>query len=121
MYLDGLQGQANDTASFLSPTYTSYVNSCLNFYYFMHGSDLGFLQVDVIDDNWNVLQNLTKWGDQGQYWFPIYITIPAGKYRVKFSGVHGAGPRSDIDIDDIRISAGPCNVIYSGKVFIQMK
>ena len=61
--------QAGDEATINTILYSTLSDkTCVEFYYFMRGSDVGTLQVSLLDGNGNFVQNVWKeQGDQGSF------------------------------------------------------
>lgn len=83
----------------------------LNFWYHMYGTDMGTLSVGVADRSctgWTTVW--TESGDQGTLWREATVELSRFRGRrvmISFAGRTGAGPWSDMAIDDICVSEGP--------------
>ncbi len=92
----------------------------LTFYYYMYGSDMGTLQIDLyyngswhnaINTNWNGTYATNISGNQGFDWYMATVDISEAKsysdVKIRFNGLTGSQYKSDIAIDDIEISLNP--------------
>nr|XP_026692074.1 uncharacterized protein LOC104266090 isoform X2 [Ciona intestinalis] len=97
-----------------SPTMRPTTTQCLQFYYHMHGVDIGALNVYIrSDNNPNDLGNpvWTKSGPQGNDWFLGRVSIvSATSFQVVFEGVRGDDYHGDIALDDVVINDGHCDL-----------
>ncbi len=106
----------NKTASILSPPFdlVPLSNPELNFWFHMHGSDIGELHVDIFD-----LDSLTWTNDiippiigeqqnsSSAPWIETTTSLSSftsSRVRIRFRGITGNGISSDMAIDDISIS-----------------
>ncbi|EDO31165.1 predicted protein, partial [Nematostella vectensis] len=77
-------------------------NTCLTFYYHMHGSEMGSLSVNV-----GGKKVFEKSGPQGKSWTKATINLQGqGQAKLEFVGMIGSGFKSDAGIDDITV--GKC-------------
>ncbi|XP_048584089.1 MAM and LDL-receptor class A domain-containing protein 1 isoform X2 [Nematostella vectensis] len=77
-------------------------NTCLTFYYHMHGSEMGSLSVNV-----GGKKVFEKSGPQGKSWTKATINLQGqGQAKLEFVGMIGSGFKSDAGIDDIIV--GEC-------------
>ncbi|XP_077977476.1 MAM and LDL-receptor class A domain-containing protein 1-like [Glandiceps talaboti] len=99
-----------EVARFESPFIRPYYNYRLNlqFWYHMHGTHIGSLQVKRWDshDGDSVLWSTS--GNKGNVWKQATIVIqPTGRrFKVIFEGISGDGDLGDIAIDDIYFETG---------------
>ncbi|XP_041365734.1 MAM and LDL-receptor class A domain-containing protein 1-like [Gigantopelta aegis] len=86
---------------------------CLSFWYNMHGSGMGSLNVKMWPNSGAVSNVFSLNGDQGTSWNMSRVTVggKAGGYRIILEGVVGSNYLSDIAIDDVSIQNGNCNSI----------
>ena len=118
VFMEATDANEGDSALLVSNAMSFGV--CFTFKYFLHGSDIGSLRILVWSEDNSPSGNdddetssSTVWeitGDQGQYWRTEEITInPAFKvYRIVIEATRGKNFKSDIAIDDVRISPGVC-------------
>ncbi|XP_064612390.1 MAM and LDL-receptor class A domain-containing protein 1-like isoform X2 [Liolophura sinensis] len=97
-----------DKAAIISPRLEGGGVRCLSFYYHMYGDQMGDLTVRALIGD----QNMKLWsqsGDQGKRWHAAEHEFrPTTAYQISFEATRGPGYRSDIAIDDVDISDGPC-------------
>ncbi len=92
----------------------------VEFYYHMYdggSGEMGTLNVYASGDGgatWSAVPVFTKTGDQGNGWLKAEIDsatlapyLGSENFKLQFEGVDGTGYRSDISIDDVRVSGGP--------------
>ncbi|XP_031561958.1 MAM and LDL-receptor class A domain-containing protein 2-like [Actinia tenebrosa] len=94
----------------VSPVYTNV--SCVTFYYFMHGNDIGDLEVLVKTGNNTPTKEWSLFGNQANAWKRATIPVNAGAnetVKIYFQGVVGASGRASVAIDDIDISSDQCS------------
>lgn len=99
----------NKVAILQSPCYniSGLAAPYLTFWYHMWGTQQGSLHLDlnvngtIVSDVWSVS------GDQGRYWKQGWLDLSpyAGQsnLRLRFRGITGSGPLSDIAIDDVSV------------------
>lgn len=110
IYIEASSRKRYDSAQIVSPSYSSPQGGCLSFWYNMHGSQIGTLNVNMKVGSRST-QIWRKSGDQGQRWQQAQATItPSTNYTIMFEGVIGTGFRGDIAIDDISISSTGCTL-----------
>ncbi|XP_019632083.1 PREDICTED: MAM and LDL-receptor class A domain-containing protein 2-like [Branchiostoma belcheri] len=98
-----------DVARLSSPTYPQTSGQCLEFYYHMMGADIGTLNVYASVAGNRGFPIWTLSGEQGNQWTIARVTVSTtGDFQIVFEGVRGANYRGDIAIDDVALSAGPC-------------
>ncbi|GFR70367.1 MAM and LDL-receptor class A domain-containing protein 2-like, partial [Elysia marginata] len=112
LYMEASAPQrSGDKARVMSPIYPGGGPECLEFYYHMHGTAEGYLIVYVRQVGERE-QGSTIWsmhGDRGDRWRVAQATIMLSTpYQIVFEGTVGANYSSDIGLDDIRITPGPC-------------
>ncbi|XP_066300034.1 MAM and LDL-receptor class A domain-containing protein 1-like [Branchiostoma lanceolatum] len=102
-----------ERARLVSQTFsgTPGTSQCLSFWYHMYGTGTGALrvrtQINGID---TVRWALT--GDQGNQWSNGQVSVgEIGDYQVIIEGEIGTTFRSDISLDDVAFTAGPCSVL----------
>lgn len=110
---------AGDNAFLISPIFPAALGKCLEFYYYMYGSDVGTLNVYLTTLTQNT-KIWTKTGDQGKGWFHAFASIKSqDNFTVSFEGITGNGFRGDIAIDDLKIKSESCptkGLFMSGQV-----
>ncbi|XP_057298293.1 MAM and LDL-receptor class A domain-containing protein 2-like isoform X2 [Hydractinia symbiolongicarpus] len=110
MFTEASNKKNGDKARILSPVNAATQGQCLQFWYHMYGADMGTLSVFLKVRN--VLQKIPIWsesGDKGNVWKIATKTISStDTFQIAFEGKIGSGFRSDIAIDDIKLSNGPC-------------
>nr|XP_058973356.1 MAM and LDL-receptor class A domain-containing protein 1-like isoform X1 [Pocillopora verrucosa] len=99
--------QNGDRAQLLSPKLIG--SYCLQFYYYMHGAQMGALHVLLVLGARRFKQ-FSYTGDQGQKWHKAEIDN-WGKhaYQLGFEAERGIGNTGDIALDEIRLKPGSCN------------
>ncbi|XP_031559470.1 MAM and LDL-receptor class A domain-containing protein 1-like [Actinia tenebrosa] len=83
--------------------------SCMRFCYHMYGEDTG--ELNLYHYNTRTRRRRLIWsrsGPQGNEWLESKITFLAGTYQLTFEAVRGSGFKSDIALDDIIFTDGPC-------------
>ncbi len=80
----------------------------LNFWYHMLGNNMGELHVDILSQGqWNMDVTQPISGNQGSNWLEASVALSpyVGQVIVvRFRGITGTGPASDIAIDDLSIT-----------------
>nr|XP_042901434.1 MAM and LDL-receptor class A domain-containing protein 1-like [Parasteatoda tepidariorum] len=106
--------KAGSTASLESEYFPpSKISYCISFYYYMKGSGLGTLKVNVKQENFTEASVWTLKDEQGDMWKQgKTILKPSLMYtRVVFQGITGKGTNAYMALDDIRIRSGEtCNL-----------
>lgn len=114
MYTEGSLGSVGDTATLLSSPIdlVGAVDPVLEFWYHMHGSGMGTLAVNIIDNQGN---STTLWSLSGEQqsdetdpWRFAFVNLAAfnsDTIRIEFVGVRGPSLSTDMSIDDVY--AGP--------------
>ncbi|XP_013416941.1 MAM and LDL-receptor class A domain-containing protein 1 [Lingula anatina] len=107
-----------ENARFMLPP-TIYTISCLQFWYHMHGSQVGSLRIFLKAFESLATEIWGMHGDQGNEWRRARITVNPGIYvltpkilpsQILFEGVVGDGWKGDIAIDDVLLVSGECSV-----------
>lgn len=110
------------TAIIRSPCFdiSALVNPQVSFFYHMFGSNMGTLNVDVLDGNNNVLlddvvsltgqQQATSGADWREAVF-LVGGLGSDEIIIRFEGITGSSFRSDMAIDDFSLSSQPSNDI----------
>lgn len=110
--------QAGDTASFISPVYTTTVVGCsLTFWYHMYGSTIGTLSLNLTDVvNARQFPIWSKSGDQGDKWLKATVNLAnvTGSFRLTFTAVTGTSFTGDIALDDISFDRSCCGMDTCG-------
>ncbi|XP_013402242.2 MAM and LDL-receptor class A domain-containing protein 1-like, partial [Lingula anatina] len=101
----------NNTAIIHSPTINIKGKSCISYWFHMYGGTMGRLTVSVlIGSKRNVL--FTTTGNKGNTWIQKRHTwafdVPA---KIEFQAIRGLNYASDIAIDDVSVTSGPCPVV----------
>lgn len=140
LYLETSRGQANSAgqSATLESDWFDSRDAKLDFYYHMHGQDIGSLIVEVYKDgSWNRLNpwnpsipwlNPPIWVRQGQQhassnakWTRATVDLDRenrkGLIRVRFRAIAKGGYRGDIAIDNVRIYRGPAKEGFIAKTF----
>ena len=112
IYLEASGDCTNKTGKMTSGCFdlSKYISPELSFAYHMNGADMGSLSVDIFADGvWN--EDVFKVEvTQGNFWqktsIPLY-PFGNGQILIRFRGITGVGPYSDIAIDDIIVSNSP--------------
>ncbi|XP_031572670.1 meprin A subunit beta-like [Actinia tenebrosa] len=84
---------------------------CMSFFYHMYGATMGSLNVYIKSSSSPVLSRVFKIsGDQKNKWHQALINISNMfyTYKVVFESVRGSSYLSDIALDDITFTKGPC-------------
>ncbi|XP_074645742.1 MAM and LDL-receptor class A domain-containing protein 1-like isoform X2 [Tubulanus polymorphus] len=89
----------DDQAKFEANTLSMSDSCVMNFYYHMHGSTTGKLEVKL---NGNVL--FSQYGDQGNQWKHGSVKIVKGNAAIQFVATLGSGDKSNIAVDDVRFT-----------------
>ena len=88
----------------------------LSFYYHMYGSDIGMLDVFIVEENGDTTEFWGEDGNQGNQWLYAVFDLDtmgiSGNFRLMFRATTGNGYESDFAIDNIRI--GPPLVVTYG-------
>ena len=75
----------------------------ISFWYHMHGSSMGDLEVGIVDNNGYTFLDIIS-GDQGDEWKIYYSAIPAtDTFKIQFTAITGTLYYSDICIDDLYV------------------
>ncbi|KAK3595104.1 hypothetical protein CHS0354_002355 [Potamilus streckersoni] len=102
-------GHTNQVARLLSKDYPG-GDYCVDFFYNMYGSNMGYLQLNVMAGVQHI--PLRKWtGNHGDQWYNERMNVhvqTSGFFEFEFEGHVGTGQYSDIAIDDITIHPGTC-------------
>ena len=100
------------TASIIMPLFDfSYVNNpTLSFYYYMFGSNMGFLSIEVSTDKGKTWSQ-SIWsleGTQTNNWNKAIVSLKEYSHNssvsIRFTAITGSGKRSDIAIDNIIVA-----------------
>ncbi|XP_031553545.1 uncharacterized protein LOC116290605 isoform X2 [Actinia tenebrosa] len=104
-------GTAGDIARLVSPVFTNV--SCLKFYYFMYGMDIGGLEVITKIGNNAPTKVWLLDGNQGNMWKFAMIPIQSNaseNVKIFFQGVVGSSRRSSVGIDDVNVTSDNCTL-----------
>ncbi|KAH9494976.1 hypothetical protein Btru_018310, partial [Bulinus truncatus] len=108
------QSKPGDTAvldSQMIPVTTEYDMFCFSLWYFMYGTDIGYLNVTIKTvDKPRPKTVFSLLGNQGQIWKQALVNIPkpSNTFQISVIGSIGAGYNSDIALDDFLFSHGSC-------------
>ncbi|XP_060582609.1 MAM and LDL-receptor class A domain-containing protein 1-like isoform X2 [Ruditapes philippinarum] len=109
MYISALGRNAGQRAWFYSQYFLKTKATCMSFWYFMYGQDVGTLRL------YQPTKNITSllWsvsGNQGSSWRNVQINITSNiTWQVTFDGQIGKGIQGNIAIDDVIFTPGICN------------
>ncbi|XP_048582923.1 zonadhesin isoform X2 [Nematostella vectensis] len=100
-------------ANLVSKVFPPTSGRCLKFFYSMHGSGMGMLQVFVQESNSGKnIRIFFRKGSQGKSWIAGNATINSiNNYKVVFQVVRGPDFLSDVGLDDISFKEHACGVI----------
>ncbi|XP_071956925.1 MAM and LDL-receptor class A domain-containing protein 1-like [Antedon mediterranea] len=113
LYTEANDAASKDVARILSANVSPSSNGmCLNFWYHMHGSDIGTLNV-YIQTGVNIGSPVwTRSGTQGDQWLTESIPVTTrNQYNVVFEAIRGSGSQADIALDDIIVESKPCSAV----------
>ncbi|XP_063769965.1 MAM domain-containing protein 2 isoform X2 [Pseudophryne corroboree] len=88
-----------------------YGKQCLTFFYHMYGAGIGLLNVYLREEGGKRHQTLlwTRRGEQSISWLRAQIEYESDKqHQIVFEAIRGVSIRSDVAIDDITFTNGPC-------------
>ncbi|KAL0979007.1 hypothetical protein UPYG_G00179220 [Umbra pygmaea] len=123
LYIEASLMRPGDTARMLSPVLRgSTEQQCLIFYYHMYGSGTGILSVLLRrNDSGHKALLWRHRGEQSISWMRAMVDYKCDcRHQIVFEAIRGPSIRSDIAIDDIVFTKGPCtadpsdNIPYSG-------
>ncbi|CAH1772368.1 unnamed protein product [Owenia fusiformis] len=107
LYIESSDTKRGDQAVVLSPYYNRTTRTCLQFYYHMHGNDIGQLRVHVH------FPPMSLWylkGNHGNRWRLGQITLDPGIFQIGFEATAEDGIYGDLAIDDVTLLDGDCPV-----------
>ncbi|XP_041467552.1 MAM and LDL-receptor class A domain-containing protein 1-like [Lytechinus variegatus] len=103
------------TAAFTSPTLpASWGGACVDFWYHMWGVHMGTLNVYAEENSTSINLLWTRSGSRARVWYQSrvhYSTL--SEFKFVFEGIMGIDLSSDIALDDIYITPGPCPAIHA--------
>jgi len=110
-YCEANSGSLNDMASLYSPTIdiNGLTSPQLSFYYYLYGSNIGTLHIDIYDgSSWtNDVETIVGQQQSGSFedWLRKNIDLSSysGEIQIRFRAERGDGPYGDICIDDFYI------------------
>ncbi|XP_074645912.1 MAM and LDL-receptor class A domain-containing protein 1-like [Tubulanus polymorphus] len=111
VYVETSGKDPGDQASFGAITQSASDACFMSFYYHMHGSTMGKLEVRL---NGKVI--FSKSGDQGNRWKRGTVVIGQGNTKIEFVATRGNGFMSDIAIDDIKFTTGCTLTVTPGQL-----
>nr|XP_054757472.1 MAM and LDL-receptor class A domain-containing protein 1-like [Lytechinus pictus] len=91
---------------------TDQTEYCVSFYYHMFGTEMGTLNIRLIEGNQEVSTPLWTQGteDLSDHWYMGEVSLSSAlTFRVVFEAIRGSGDMSDIAIDDVTISNEVCH------------
>ena len=117
MYIN-YKGQQGRTARLESPEIPANTEFCLSLWYFMHVHTETFLRVYVRVGSTLSDPLLNRHCNHAVYWHQAEATVPAQarKSSLVIEGVHGEDRYSDIAVDDVSVTPGPCPVRPPGQL-----
>ncbi|XP_035827620.1 MAM and LDL-receptor class A domain-containing protein 2-like [Aplysia californica] len=99
---------AGDVARVIGPVHSPTTAKCAKFFYHMYGTSMGTLKVYLKSQNRLNPPVLTLSGNHKDSWLPAEFNISSSvSYQIVFEGTVN-GIASDMAIDDLSISDGPC-------------
>lgn len=110
MYVQGsTQHRPGYKARLDSPLLDPTTGSCLQFWYNMHGSTAGTLNIYLRKQGALGSPVWTRVGDQGRDWEVAQVTLRSAlSFQVTFEGIVGRGYYGTASIDDIIVKPGAC-------------
>jgi PKD repeat protein len=111
LYLEASQNCYIQTAEMMSPCVdlSGATDPRLAFWYHMLGTAMGSLHIDILfEGNWD-MDVWSESGNQGNQWLTDTVDLTAyigGTVQVRFRGITGTAPQSDLAIDDISFVEG---------------
>ncbi|MGM0648366.1 MAG: lamin tail domain-containing protein, partial [Bacteroidota bacterium] len=109
IYTEASSGTLDDSSMVVTPEldFSGITNPKMNFWYHMHGSDMGNLYIDVyVGSNWiSAIDSIVgeQQANQADPW--MMKTVDLGMYAtadsVRFTAVRGDGLSGDISVDDV--------------------
>ncbi|XP_038052723.1 MAM and LDL-receptor class A domain-containing protein 1-like [Patiria miniata] len=112
VYLDETSQQAGNTAVLINPHFPAIPDGeCLQFWYYVHGTGVGSLEVFQYFPNTTSLgaRLWGKNGDQGDLWRLGRVTLQANSpFLAAFVGTVGSTGQGDVAIDDVEVTIGSC-------------
>ncbi|KAH9494979.1 hypothetical protein Btru_018315, partial [Bulinus truncatus] len=114
MYLETSDGHYNDTARLISPQITDNSPQCFSFWYFMYGTSVNRLDVQLWGTDNRFTVAWQKNGTQGNSWQQASIDIGGGGTNIAqtamivLEAVQGSSYDGDIAIDDVSLVTGQC-------------
>jgi len=87
-----------------SPALDPAASYSMTFHYHMYGANMGSFSVDaeLTGGTWQSI--FSRSGDQGDQWAEASVQLPAGSQAARFKVVIGSGYRSDVAIDDLKVT-----------------
>ncbi|XP_061166785.1 MAM and LDL-receptor class A domain-containing protein 1-like [Saccostrea echinata] len=82
--------------------------ACFQFYFHMGGDNIGDLKITVQDAYGSKVTRWSKSGHYGYRWEKGYLPLPSTAAEIKITGIRGKDYRSDIALDDFKITHGHC-------------
>lgn len=78
---------------------------CAEFYYYMHGTNIGSLKLRFKTNNQLNDAVWSKSGEQGTEWksAAVDIIVPSGNPQLVFEAISGPRHLSDIAVDEIKV------------------
>ena len=108
IYLQSNVGVTGQKAEMRSQNFYISQEACFTFWYYMYGSTMGSLNVYLeVDGHKNKIWNVI--GNKGDTWHQTALKITTEKvFGIIFEGICGDVSKSDIAIDDIKLTPGTC-------------
>lgn len=109
IYTEASNRNYKDKARVLSAIESPTTGSCLQFWYHMYGNDIGTLAV-YLKTGGNLGRPIwSESGNQGNAWRVKSMTVKSTQdFQITFEGSIGRGYQSDMALDDIKYTPGPC-------------
>ncbi|XP_025084904.1 MAM and LDL-receptor class A domain-containing protein 1-like [Pomacea canaliculata] len=112
MYLQTIPQQTGDEAHMLSKPYNPTYGSCLSFWYYMEGTEVGILYVYMRPEGHSLQTSTQLWSlseDQGPYWHFATVDIESiERFQLEFVGYVVGSTESSIALDDILVMPTTC-------------
>lgn len=114
MYIEASGQAKGNNARMYSPKYRGLSPQCIEFYYHMHGRQVGTLTVYsklLAEDEYQAIWRV--FGNQGNLWIKASISVSEetarSGYQLILEGITDLGYEGDISLDDFLIRDGLCD------------
>ncbi|XP_078334103.1 MAM and LDL-receptor class A domain-containing protein 1-like [Crassostrea virginica] len=109
VYIEANGHRQGAKARLIAPSYSGRSSTCFQFYYNMHGQQIGTLSVYKKTSRGLGSPIWSLSGDQGTGWQFGQVSIRSGTaYSVVFEALRGSGNKGDIAVDDPKMFTGSC-------------